>query len=250
MTSGIDTATFELLQHKRIYFGHQSVGANIMEGVRDLSGHDMPKLNIVESGQPDSIATPAFAHSAIGRNHDPRSKIEAFADILNNGLGNKADIVFMKFCYVDVTEGTDTADLYEYYRRVMTELTTAYPRTRFLHVTVPVTAMPGLARRVLGRLRGKRNRAAYDNLARADYNRLVREHSTGKELIFDLAKSESTTPSGRRLEYTLEGRSLETLVPAYSSDGRHLSETGRRVVAADLLRCLAGIAASPGGSAA
>jgi hypothetical protein len=250
MTSGIDTTSFALLQHKRIYFGHQSVGANIMDGVRDLGDHDMLRLNIVESGQPDAIATPAFAHSAVGRNQNPRSKIEAFAEILASGLGNKADMAFFKFCYVDVTDGSDVQGLFGYYRQVMAELAVAYPKTRLLHVTVPVTVMPDLARRILGRLRGKRNRAAHDNLARADYNRLLREHYSNKEPIFDLAKSESTTPTGRHLQYTLEGRTLQTLVPTYSSDGRHLSETGRRIVAAELLRCLAGIAVGSEGDGA
>jgi hypothetical protein len=242
MTSGIDTITFALLQHKRIYFGHQSVGANIMEGVRDLGGHDMPRLNIIDSGQPDAIVAPAFAHSAIGQNQNPRSKVEAFADILNHGLGNKADIAFMKFCYIDVTEGTDITGLYEYYRRVMTELITAYPKTRFLHVTVPLTVMPTFLRRTFGHLRGKRNRTAYDNLARADYNRLLRAAYAGKEPVFDLATVESTTPSGRTLHYSLDGRTLQTLVPTYSSDGRHLSVAGRQTVATALLKTLATVA--------
>jgi len=243
MTSGIDTTALSLLQHKRIYFGHQSVGANIVEGIRDLCRKQgIPALRIVESSQAEDFADPAFGHSAIGRNHDPRSKIDAFAGILGAGLGNRVDLAFFKFCYVDVTDGSDVAGLFGYYRSVMEQLGAAYPRTRFVHLTVPVTVMPGLARRVLGTLRGRRNRAAYDNLARAEYNRLLTRTYTGHEPLFDLAGIESTTPTGRVLRHTLKGQELRSLVPAYSDDGRHLSGSGRRVVASALLDVLAAIA--------
>jgi len=215
-----------------------------MEGVRDLCGWGAPGLTIVDSSQTEALALPAFAHSTIGRNQDPHGKIEAFADIVNHRLGNKADIVFMKFCYVDVVNETDSTGLFNYYRRIMSELASAYPNTRIMHVTVPVTVMPSLLRRAIGTLRGKHNRAAYDNLARTDYNRLLRETYVGKEPVFDLAAFESTTTAGRALRHSLEGRELQTLVPGYSSDGRHLSEKGRRVVAAALLKSLASVAAT------
>lgn len=239
MKPGTDTA-LALLQHKRIYFGHQSVGANILDGVRALCrAFPAHGLNIVETARPDDFSVPVFGHSKIGRNQDPRSKIDAFAEIMGSGLGDKTDIAFFKFCYVDVTDGSDVAGLFNYYRTVMAQLSAAFPRTRLLHLTVPVTVMPDLLRRVIGRLRQRRNRVAHDNLARAEYNRLLTQAFAGKEPVFDLAGTESTTGSGYTLRHTLQGREFHTLVPAYSSDGRHLSETGQRVVAAALLDVLA-----------
>ncbi len=246
MTSGIDTTPFAWLQHKRIYFGHQSVGANIIDGIRDLSRNgSVPALNITESAQPDAYADPVFGHSPIGRNHDPRSKIDAFAAVLDAGLGNKTEIAFFKFCYVDVTDGSDVAGLFGYYRQVMAQLARAYPGTRLIHVTVPVTVMPGVLRRFVGELRRRRNRIGHDNLARAEYNRLLLETYSGKEPVFDLAAAESTKPSGQALRYSLQGREFRGLYPGYSSDGRHLSGTGRRVVADRLLRFLATVAVTP-----
>lgn len=241
MTPGIDTVTLSLLQHKRIYFGHQSVGANIIEGIRGLYRSNQLGLNIVESSQPQAYAAPVFGHSRIGRNQEPRSKIDAFAEILNAGLGNKVDMALLKFCYVDVTDGSDVAGLFGYYHNVMTQLTNAYPHTRFIHVTMPITVMPSLLRRIIGGLRRRRNRVAYDNLARADYNRNLIQTYAGRQPIFDLATAESTTASGQTLRHSLHGRVFYTLAPAYSSDGRHLSETGRRVVASELLKCLAAV---------
>lgn len=240
MTPGIDAAAIAPLHHKRIYFGHQSVGANIIDGVCDLCC-DYPQimLNVVESCHPDAFAAPALGHSRAGRNHEPRTKIDAFSDILGAGLGNKVDLALLKFCYVDVAEGSDYAGLFDYYRSVMTQLATAYPRTRLIHVTLPVTVMPSLVRRILGSLRRRHNRTAHDNLARAEYNRLLTQAYAGRAPVFDLATIESTTASGRALRYNLHGREFRTLVPSYSSDGRHLSETGRRVVASEFLRFLA-----------
>lgn len=241
MTPGIDTVALSLLQHKRIYFGHQSVGANIIEGIRGLCRSDQLGLNIVESSQPQAYAAPIFGHSRIGRNQEPRSKIDAFAEILNAGLGNKVDMALLKFCYVDVADGSDVTGLFGYYHSVMTQLANAYLYTRFIHVTMPITVMPSLMRRFIGGLRRRRNRAAYDNLARADYNRLVIQAYAGRQPVFDLAAAESTAASGRMLRHSLHGREFYTLVPAYSSDGRHLSETGRRVVASEFLKYLAAV---------
>jgi hypothetical protein len=245
MTPEIDAAAFSVLQHKRIYFGHQSVGTNIIEGLRDLCRAEPAlRLNIVESSHPDAFAAPVFGHSQIGRNHEPRTKIDAFAEILGAGLGNQVDIAFFKFCYVDVTEGSDVAGLFDYYRSVMKQLGVAYPHTRLAHVTVPVTVMPGLLRRVVGGLRRRHNRAAHDNLARAEYNQLLMQTYTAQAPVFDLAGFESTTASGRALRHSMHGREFRTLVPAYSSDGRHLSETGRHIVASEFLRFLATAAKS------
>ena len=240
MKSGIDAATFALLHHKRIYFGHQSVGANILAGVQDIGRTDPAfALNIVESCKPDAYNKPVLGHSRIGRNHDPRSKIDAFSEALGAGLGNKADMALLKFCYVDVTDGSDYTGLFDYYRSVMTQLARAYPHTQLIHVTLPVTVMPNLLRRIVGNLRRRPNRAAHDNLARAEFNRLLTQAYAEAAPVFDLAGVESTTASGRAVRYSLHGREFRTLVPSYSSDGRHLSESGRRVVASEFLHFLA-----------
>ena len=239
MNSAIDPATLLSLQHKRIYFGHQSVGANILDGVRDLCASTGLKLNLVDSTHTKDYTAPVLGHSRIGRNHEPRSKIDAFSDILGAGLGNKIDIALFKFCYVDVTADSDVTGLFDYYQRVMAQLAAAYPRTLLVHVSLPLTVMPNLLRRMLGGLRKRHNRAAHDNLARAQYNQLLTQTYAGKAPVFDLATIESTTAAGRALRYRLHGREFRTLVPAYSSDGRHLSETGRRVVAMEFLKFLA-----------
>jgi hypothetical protein len=246
MTSAIDATTFALLHHKQIYFGHQSVGANILDGVHDLCRADPAhRLNIVESSDPHAYTGPMLGHSRLGRNHEPRTKIEAFAEMLGAGLGNRVHIALFKFCYVDVTEDSDPAALFAHYRTVMAQLAAAYPRTLLVHVTVPLTVMPGALTRLAGGLLRRHNRAAHDNLARAEYNRMLVETYAGQQPVFDLAGIESTAPSGRANRFSLHGREFRALLPAYSSDGRHLSASGRRVVAAAFLRYLALLGETP-----
>ena len=46
----VPASIWEKLSQKKIYFGHQSVGFNIMDGVQDLmKEHPAIKLNIVET---------------------------------------------------------------------------------------------------------------------------------------------------------------------------------------------------------
>ena len=48
--------------------------------------------------------TGIFAHSKIGKNREPASKLSEFIEIVEKGAGTGADILFMKFCYVDIIE--------------------------------------------------------------------------------------------------------------------------------------------------
>lgn len=246
MLPATDAASLALLHTKRIYFGHQSVGANIVDGINDLrQSHPTPHLNVIESCDPKVYAAPVLGHSRLGRNHYPRSKIDAFAEVLGAGLGAKVDVALFKFCYVDVNQDSDHAALFEYYRNVMAQLAVAYPHIRLVHVTVPLTTVPGLLARVAGGLLRRHNRAAHDNLARAEYNRLLLQTYSGKEPVFDLANVESTAPSGRVHRHSLGGHEFRALVPSYSSDGRHLSEFGRRVVASAFIQYLARLGEAP-----
>ena len=56
-----------------------------------------------------------FAHSPIGTNMDPGSKIARFREIMDSGVGQAADIAFFKFCFIDVDHDTDIDALFESY---------------------------------------------------------------------------------------------------------------------------------------
>ena len=68
------------LSQKKIFFGHQSVGFNIIDGIEDLvKENPQIKLNIVETSDVADFDAPLFAHSRVGKNKDPKSKIDAFS---------------------------------------------------------------------------------------------------------------------------------------------------------------------------
>ena len=90
-----------LLEKSKIYFGHQSVGYNIMNGVEDLmkeAGNN--KINIVESDGSGELPEYYFAHSRAGKNTEPNTKCDGFSEILNDDFATNLDVAFLKFCYV------------------------------------------------------------------------------------------------------------------------------------------------------
>jgi hypothetical protein len=228
-------ATVEDLAGKSVFFGHQSVGANILEGVRDLerdgAGAGLAVIRLVD---PKDMKGPGLFHAPVGENDDPVSKIRSFQRIVEGGVGEAADIAFFKFCYVDIVWKTDVRRLFEEYRRVMTGLRRQYPRVTFVHVTVPLATTTPWPKAQLKRLLGRDE----NNINRSKFNDLLREEYRGREPVFDLAKVESTRPGGGRATYIQGDKVYESLAAEYTDDGGHLNAVGRIVVARELLRFL------------
>jgi hypothetical protein len=238
----IPEASWQELAKKRIYFGHQSVGINILDGVQDIMREDyLIVLNIKELERSGRLTEAVFAHSRIGSNSDPATKLDAFTSLMSNGIGDSADIAFFKFCYLDVTAATDIDKVYTNYKNSMDALRKKYPNVKFIHVTVPLTTVQEGWKPVIKKLIGKPIDGYDDNIKRNRYNDLLRKEYEGREPIFDLAKVESTRTDGGRNTFTLAGKTYYSLVRTYTKDGGHLNETGRKLAATELLRVLAGL---------
>jgi len=240
----VPASAWEKLSQKKIYFGHQSVGDNIMDGVKDLM-KDNPQiqLNIVETSKQADFKISLFAHSAIGNNEDPISKIDAFTSSIKKGIGGKADVASLKFCFVDVHSSTDIKSLFNTYKNSMSLLKKDYPTTAFVHFTVPLLrkTTPSLKtwiKKILGKKEGFFN--GLHNVKRNEFNNLLRKEYDGKEPLFDIALIESTYPDGKRETFTKDEKSYFSLVPEYTDDGAHLNESGRKKVAEQLLILLSG----------
>jgi hypothetical protein len=75
----IPESAWKKLSEKKVYFGHQSVGNNIINGIKDLMKENpQVKLNILKTKDPTDFGAPIFAHANIGKNRNPKSKIDAF----------------------------------------------------------------------------------------------------------------------------------------------------------------------------
>lgn len=234
----VPDSVWDQLSGKKIFFGHQSVGYDLLEGVRDvMRDHPRIKLNIVESQEGVSKKRSVFVHSKIGKNADPKSKMDDFTRLMETGPGKDADIAIMKLCFVDILPTTDPAKVMEDYVNAMASLKKRHPRTVFLHFTVPLTAKQSWFKEFIKDLIGKMN--FYDNVQRNVFNDMVRQRYLGKEPLFDIAAIESTLPDGSRSSFTKKDRIYYSLFWGYTHDGGHLNEKGRRVVAEQLLVSLA-----------
>jgi len=240
--SGINdilAAKWERLSHKKIYFAHQSVGFNIMDGIQDLmKEHHEIKLNIVETSNESDFNIGLFAHSKVGKNVDPKSKIDEFAKFINEGIGEKADVAALKFCYVDMRLNTDVEKIFSDYTNSILQLRKKYPDMIIIHFTVPLTTKQTGPKAWIKKLIGKPLSGVKDNIKRNKYNALLKQAYQGKEPIFDIATLQSTFPDGSRSTFTQDGKKYYSMVPDYTHDGGHLNEIGRSIVAYNLLLLL------------
>jgi len=235
----VSAAEWDKLAGKRIFFGHQSVGYNIVEGVQALSRkYPSIRLTIVETADPSRFDAPVFAHARVGRNGDPGSKCDSFERYMDSGIGKRADIAFFKFCYVDIYRETDVERMFESYKATVRRVKKQYPGLTLVHVTVPLTStdytlkvrLKSFVKRILDR--------EDENVGRGVLNDRIRKEFGGSDPIFDLAAIESTSPFGEGVSITYHGKKYPCMHPGYTTDGGHLNEEGKRVVAAGLLRTL------------
>jgi len=242
--AAVSEQELQKVARKKIFFGHQSVGYNLLDGVRDIL-REKPgaAISIVDTTDPAMFYKPLFAHSAVGMNTDPGSKLSDFTKILDSGIGGKAAVAFVKFCYVDVTAESDAEKLFRTYQDSMALLKKKYPRATFVHLTVPLTSdrtdLTTLLKNTVKKVIGRPVRSYRDNITRDRYNSLLRRAYAGKEPLFDLAAIESTFPNGERVVDQRNGTTVYSLAPVYTDDGGHLNRQGRRIAAAQLLRFLA-----------
>ncbi|MBV8357949.1 MAG: hypothetical protein JO189_08440 [Deltaproteobacteria bacterium] len=235
----LDNASWQKLTERKIYFGHQSVGSNIIDGIRDLKKtYPQLHLHIVHSGDPSEVEKPTFIESLVGRNRDPESKTADFLGALKRGMGVQGGVAMYKFCYVDMSRNTDVGKLFDEYRAAAALIKARYPRVVQVHITMPLTTaeapVGAFAKRLLMRTTDRDL-----DLKRNQFNDLLRQEYTGREPIFDLATIESTRIDGSRTFFESGDKRVYSLAPEFTNDGGHLNELGRRIVAEQLLITLA-----------
>lgn len=244
---------FNNINNSKIFFGHQSVGENILDGFRDLmKTNSSLNLKIIDSQKISEEQGGFLAHMPIGENGKPKTKIKAFSQALENGIGKKIDIAVMKLCYVDISERTDTRELFKTYSEAIKSLQKKFPEIKFLHMTVPLTTeeelfsvkdrVKELVKKITGKITYRSIKIA-ENIKRFEYNSMLRIHY-GKSVI-DIAMYESTDIDKTRYNGFSEGIIYEKLIPSFSTDGGHLNESGRIHVADMILTGIAEFSSQP-----
>jgi hypothetical protein len=235
----VTPAQWQALAGKRLYFGHQSVGGNIVDGVTAvLADHPEIPLHVVQAAALDSSAAPGLYHARIGRNGNPGSKAAAFNAIVDHGV---PAVGILKFCYVDVEGRRNPDSLFAEYQRDMSALRARHPGLVIVHVTMPLTVTgEGRLDLLVQKVRGQASSFEL-NIIRNRYNALLRQAYVGKEPVFDLARLESTAADGSRVFFTSGADTVYTLAPGNTDDGGHLNAAARRAAAQEFLAVLAGL---------
>lgn len=233
-------ADLAVVTNRRVFFGHQSVGQNIISGVSGVfAEHSATPPEIVELT--GGAAVPAggegglISHAMVGQNRFPESKLEEFANLLRTGMGKEVEVAILKFCYLDVDNGTDVDELFELYRSRMAELAQEFPDVRFIYATVPLRTEATDLKQWVKELIGRPN----DNAARERFNRLVRAEYADTGRLFDIAAIQSTEPDGTRVTRTHKGVIHFALFDGYASDPGHLNQQGSVRAASEFLALVA-----------
>ena len=239
----IPEAYWQKLAEKRVFFGHQSVGYNIIDGVAEIvEEHPEIDLNIVNSKDFDSIDGAAIFHDNVGRNTKPKSKLMAFKNALESSEDQRVDIAILKFCYVDIRHDSNPQEEFDQYLSTISDLEDRNPHTTFVHSTVPIEARNSSVTRVLKEsiktLIGRPG-VVDDNRVRQRYNELLRSAFAGRGLVFDIARYEAVGPEGSLSYRVVDSEKVVLMDGRYSDDGGHLNKVGRRKVAEQFLVTLA-----------
>jgi len=233
LDSELKTA-LENVKRVRIFFGHQSVGSNILSGIKEIENQSGgAKINFIEKGKGNIPADGFFAHGKIGKNESPESKCEAVKNILRSGLGNHVDVVLFKFCFIDIRRKDDEKAILGAYKDTLAMLRSEFPGVKFIPITVPLTVNEKSWKYMIKKILKMETEKDHNN-KRNEFNRLLKETFKG-EAIFDLAEIESRRENGSREEFKLGENTYYSLVPEYSSDGSHLNDYGSKMVGKELI---------------
>lgn len=234
-----------------VYFAHQSVGANILDGVSKLLADvQVATVRVADAGVLSSPTPGTVVHSFVGSNGDPRGKLAEFEKNVRAGV--HTDIALLKFCFGDVHSGLSAEELFVDYRATLADLEGAFPATMFVHVTMPLTTRRGTLgtrlKNLAKRLSGYGTVQPLDwNEYRHEYNQLLREEYEGSGRLFDLARIQSTPMEhfeANKDKMNLRQNSTEPapqLLESYTDDGAHLNAMGRLVVGRRFLLFLDGL---------
>ena len=206
-------AQFDKIGRLKWYFAHASVGANLMDGIADLHRLDPAACQL--RGVPSQAAPPTATEAGVIYEHNRgnpgwKAKFNQFHDCVTGGWrAPRVNVVVNKLCYIDQAASVN------YYINSMTNLEAACPETMVVYTTMPLmTGEDG------------------DNYLRHGFNNRLREwcRANGKALL-DLADIEAHDPKGAPCTFNYRGQTCQKLCADYTTDGGHLNEAGRQLVA-------------------
>jgi hypothetical protein len=218
------TTELTTVARTRVFFGHQSVGMNVLDAVPGVyADHGVSAPPIEQGGTQPGPNGGFIAHQYIGVNGKPLLKLEDFDRTMRGGMGRQVDVALMN---IDVDSSMDVDALFARYRDTMGALERDFPNVTFIHVTVPLKTEAT---------------SEADNVARERMSALFRREYAGHHL-YDIAKIESTKPDGTRVSGSYDNQGYFALYDAYTvGDGLavHLNAGGSMIAATAFLDAIA-----------
>lgn len=198
-----------------VFFGHQSVGWNILEGLESLASENNARyrVNIIENPPPGWFATnTGIGHADIGENGNPIFKIRDFNTKVSKhpGYGRNLNAALVKICFADINSQTNVKEIWNEYVSNMDNLKRRFPNLTLVWCTCPIVSNES-------------------NERREAFNKLVREYcQNSHSMLYDIADIEAYTPASK---VCVMG-SQKILCKTYSQDGEHPdSDAGKQRLA-------------------
>lgn len=239
--SVIPQSYLDLAAQKNVVFDHHSIGGNIMTGMGTLESQNPGRYSFVSQFAPPGSWFTTHHGTGInigeyqdGDNSYPQTKIDGFDSTIRNGIGNVANIAFMKFCFLDIyDDAANGLSTWNSYRAMMADLITTYPNTRFVWVTDPLEQALS---------------SAYINREKSLFNNALRQYvQANGGILFDLADIESHDPNGNLIT---DSQGYEALYSGYAQNqDHHLNSAGQQRTASALWWVFARLSGWAGGTA-
>lgn len=238
-TAAASPTELEEVSELRTFFGHQSVGQNIVDaipGIYAATGLSAP--NLIESSTALAGSGGYIQHAYLGTNGDPLGKIAEFDRIMRSGVADQVDVAAMKLCYIDFDGSTDVDRVFTAYRDTLAGLERDYPNVTFVYMTAPLTADRGMVKRVKVRLGIDDSYSPADNVVREAFNEKIRAQYSQTGQMFDIAGAQSTVDGSRALR-SFDSANYYAMEDSLASDLGHLNQHGSAVVGSAFLAAVA-----------
>jgi mannan endo-1,4-beta-mannosidase len=227
------------LNSRSVFFVHNSVGDNIVSGLRAVAPGLTITNAVTSGGQPSATGFSELYMNTYAANTGnpipsfngrPLDKITYFETLMDNG-GRNAQIAFFKFCYVDFDNNLPEPEvLIPAYESMLNTLQARYPNVTFVHMTAPLY--------VYNQSWHNRKQHALNNWLRSTY--------PGR--VFDLAAIQAVNANGTAaptaLSPSVGAPTLSTDWAANANDS-HLNSAGGQRVASGLISFLAQVRNTP-----
>ena len=157
----ISKTALNKLSEKRIFFGHRSVGNNILQGIDDiLTQYPGINLKILKYEEVKSSKDNGIIHAWIDQNGSPQSIAEDYTRMVEKLPGKEMDFALIRF--TPWYGKKDMDEILKDYTIAIEQLKQRHSKTVFIHGTFPLNHSKTSFKTWIKKLTGKKEIWEYD----------------------------------------------------------------------------------------